>query len=532
MILDNEKKWVIVFSLLVILITTLPYLLGYFRQGEEWRFTGFIINIEDGNSYLAKMIRGSAGDWLFKTPYSAYPQQGFISFLPYLLLGKLMSAPNLHDQAVALFHIFRCCGIFFLAYTSYSFIAHFISDLRMRRLATIFCVMGGGAGWLSLVGLSKLWAGRIPVEFYSPEAFGFLMVFDLPHLCFSRGFLLIAVKEFFIKDPKMNINVIMKKGLPWSMIGIFQPLTIISGWLLIAAQWLTIAIWHSLKNRKWELNSFINDIGLKNTIIAIGFSLPFVLYNFLSFQLDPYLKGWFTQNILISPPVSDYLLAYLPYLPLALWGIIKLYKENIPQAIFIGLSIILLISAAYIPYNLQRRLLEGVFVLLIISSFIGIKNLQQKWTMPATLLLSNALIPTIVIVIGSIISIWKPRQPLYMDTEKSTIFEEFNSFQQKDSIVLASYENSNQIPSWSPVFTLIGHGPESANLGELKQRIRAFYNVSSTEESRQALLNEFNIHYLIYGPEERKLGDWDPNSFSGLEVIFSQGNYQVFQIEE
>lgn len=532
MISVKEKKWVIVFGIMVIVFSTLPYIFGYIRQGEDWQFTGFIINIEDGNSYLAKMIRGSAGDWLFKTPYSAYPQKGFISFLPYLLLGKMISAPNLHDQAVALFHVFRCCGILFLSYAVYSFIAHYINNIRMRKWATVFCVLGGGAGWLSLIGLSKFWAGRIPVEFYSPEAFGFLMVFDLPHLCFSRAFLLIAIKELLIKEQKINFSIVLKKGFPWVMIGIFQPLAIISGWLLIAAHWLAIAISKFIDKRKWKLDIFEKDFSLKNSIIAISFSTPFVFYNFFSFQIDPYLKNWFTQNILISPPITDYLLAYLPYLPFALWGIIKLYQVNKTQAIFICLSICFLIFAAYMPYNLQRRLLEGVFVFWTIATFIGIMNLQQKWTTPAVLLLSNALIPTIVIIIGSVISIWHPRQPLYIDNEKRAVFEEFNTIQENNSVVLASYENSNLLPSWSPVFTLIGHGPESANLGELKQRIEAFYNGSSSDESRKALISEFNISYIIYGPEEMTLGDWDPNSFSGLKTIISQGMYQVFQIEK
>ena len=55
---------------------------GFWLQGSDWRFTGFFIGVEDGNSYIAKMLSGTAGNWIFRTPYTAYPQNGFLAFLP------------------------------------------------------------------------------------------------------------------------------------------------------------------------------------------------------------------------------------------------------------------------------------------------------------------------------------------------------------------------------------------------------------------------------------------------------------------
>jgi len=79
-------------------VTMLPYLLGYASQGDAWRFTGFVFGVEDGNSYIAKMLSGSAGAWLFRTPYTPEAQRGVLAFLPYILLGKLASPPGLHEQ--------------------------------------------------------------------------------------------------------------------------------------------------------------------------------------------------------------------------------------------------------------------------------------------------------------------------------------------------------------------------------------------------------------------------------------------------
>ena len=148
------------------LITTIPYWTGYARQGESWRFTGAVLGVEDSNSYLANMVSGSSGAWLFRTPYTPYPQQATLVFLPYLLLGKLAAQPCLHDQMVVLFHIFRILAGLLAVWATYDFIAFFIRSIRWRRFGTVLAVAGCGLGYLlPLTGHIEL-MGSLPIEFY------------------------------------------------------------------------------------------------------------------------------------------------------------------------------------------------------------------------------------------------------------------------------------------------------------------------------------------------------------------------------
>jgi hypothetical protein len=62
MVKAQERRWVLGFAVVVLLITTLPYLLGFWLQGKEWVFTGFVFGVEDGNSYIAKMLSGGQVD--------------------------------------------------------------------------------------------------------------------------------------------------------------------------------------------------------------------------------------------------------------------------------------------------------------------------------------------------------------------------------------------------------------------------------------------------------------------------------------
>lgn len=95
---------------------------------------------------------------------------------------------------------------------------------------------------------------------------------------------------------------------------------------------------------------------------------------------------------------------------------------------------------------------------------------------------------------------------------------------------MASYQTSNQLPAWIPVFTLIGHGPESANLNELQTRIKSFFHAQASDDARLSLINEFDINYVFYGPEERELGSWDPSSLPDSKLMVSNDSYQIYQI--
>ena len=75
-----EWRWAALGALVVMALFSAPYLFGFASQTAEWRFSGFLIGVDDGQSYLAKMGQGARGAWLFTLPYSSEPQAGaFVS---------------------------------------------------------------------------------------------------------------------------------------------------------------------------------------------------------------------------------------------------------------------------------------------------------------------------------------------------------------------------------------------------------------------------------------------------------------------
>ncbi|MCH7663987.1 MAG: hypothetical protein IH859_09000, partial [Chloroflexi bacterium] len=101
----REKRWVFAWAILLAVITTIPYIMGFIGENENWLFSGFVYGVEDGNSYIAKMRLGASGAWLFRSPYTTQAQEGVLAFLPYILLGKLAVGREMHTQFIILFHL-------------------------------------------------------------------------------------------------------------------------------------------------------------------------------------------------------------------------------------------------------------------------------------------------------------------------------------------------------------------------------------------------------------------------------------------
>ena len=132
-IFTPERRWVLIFGLVVMFVTSIPYILGFAMQNDEWRFTGFVFGVEDGNSYIAKMLSGSYGAWLFRSSYTGVPQNGIIAYLVYILSGKLVSPPGSHSQLVFIYHVLRLFAGMLAILATYDFISFYGLELVEGR---------------------------------------------------------------------------------------------------------------------------------------------------------------------------------------------------------------------------------------------------------------------------------------------------------------------------------------------------------------------------------------------------------------
>lgn len=541
--------WLVAFFVLISVVTSLPYLMAYANQGESYRFSGFVFAVEDGNSYIAKMLAGANGAWLFKTPYTSQAQAGVLMFLPYLLLGKLAAPPGMHLQLVALYHLFRLAAIGLYLLASHEWIAWFIEDVRLRRLGVLLAAVGGGLGWLFLWLVPFLPGQSLPLEFYSPETFGFLGLYGLPHLALARACLLWALLCSFRWLAKPvgaghTGKFIIQLCFFWMLAGIAQPLTFVLIGLLIV-MYILIWTWQLIKQNPTSLRSlgfpWWRDLWRQRLAPFAAAAVFPVLYSFYQFWMilrDPFLQTWSAQNIIRSPHPLYYLLAFGLFIPYACFGYRRLKENDAGGAAFLSIWILVSFVLAYIPVNLQRRLLEGVWMAWIVLSLAGLnkhrsaeKQANQRSRRLALAGLGLAFPSSILMIWMGMMAAYNPSAPVFLDTSQVQAYEQFNQFAQPDQVVLSAFQTGNAIPAYAPVRVLIGHGPESANLSELQPQIAAFFQAGSTHEDRLRLICSQGVDYLFWGPHERLLGNWQPMEMPGIDQIYENQEVKIFQVE-
>lgn len=539
----SERKWALGFAIFIMVVTTVPYFWGYCAENREiqnsWRFTGFIFGVEDGNSYIAKALTGMAGAWLFRTPYTAIQQKGVIAFLPYLLFGKLAAPPGTHEQLVALFQLFRFFAGVLMVLATYDFIKYFVNDERMSRYGTVIAIIGGGIGWLLLLFGKSTILGSLPLEFYSPEAFGFLSLYGIPHLAMARALLLWGLLCHFKLSSSINIARYLEPvfiGLIWLLVALLQPLTAMVMGMVLAIYPVIVIIQNTKTIKPLQIlnkNKIRNQ--LKIFLLELLPPLPFFIYYFISATTDEFLKAWSAQNIISSPHPLHYLLAYFLLLPFSFVGIYISLKNKQTQYYVLFCWLILSFVLAYSPLTIQRRLIDGIWVVLVIFMLEGyrwVRNVHPKQIFGYYLPIISMLVTpsALILLVGGVITAAHPAEPVFLPAAEIGAFEFINSYAQSGDIVIAAYDTGNALPAWAPVRVLLGHGPESADFDYFKQLIDRFYNRNWNDSDRLEIIDKFRIRFVFWGPKEQRLGDWNPAEAAWLTKVFDYDGYTVYEV--
>ncbi len=515
-----EWRWAGAFAAAVLVLLTLPYLIAYQAQGEDWRFSGFLFGVEDGNSYIADMRRGADGEWLFRIPYTTEPQNGALIYLPYLLLGKLAGGAAMHDQLVALFQLARIAAGIAMLLAVYRFLACFIENIPLRRWGLAAAAFGGGLGWILLA------RGSYPLEFTSPEAFGFLSLFGLPHMAMARALLLLALAWFVQPAPAAESKRRGAKiGLALAGAWLFQPLTVAVAWAVMAA---CLALTFLRNRARREPASDSERAGGMRALIAVAVSAPPMLYSALSFALDPVLRQWTAQNTLPSAPIGEYLLSYGVLLLPALAGVWLALREDDRWLLPIGWMAIFPILI-YLPVTVQRRLAEGFWMALVVPALHFVeRQLAGRARNAAFVLGMTLLLPTTVLFLGwALVRSVIPSEPAFLTAAEARALEWLDAQTDRDAVVLSGFDAGNAVPAYTGLTAFIGHGPETLNNREKQILVDKVLDGALTDAERLALLRQTGAEYVLIGPAERAK---TAAGIPGCKLIYREGGWEVWKV--
>jgi hypothetical protein len=484
-----------------VMMIILPYVHAYYAAGSDHIFVGFLLNPLDGNSYLAKMYQGWAGEWQFTLPYTAEKGEGSFLFLFYLFLGHLSRWAGL--SLITVFHLARVLGAvcLFTALTAFSKTV-FQFEPRVSQRALILALFGSGMGWILVP------TGHFTSDFWVAEAYPFLSAYTNPHFAFGLALLLMIFLFSEKNHSIMNSVILFSLSI---LLAIIQPFGIAVAVVVIVGTF-ALETWER-KCLKWQAL----------LPVLLGGGIP-LLYQYWTILTDPLLSGWNAQNLTPAPPLWDLVLSLSPALLLASYAIIK--KARMGTLTDIRLPAIWLIVGLlmiFFPFNLQRRFMLGIYIpaaMLAVTAltFLRGKRLQNVWMA----LLGFSLITNLLILSAGVFGSSARDPALYLTRGEYQALEWMRMHTSEDAVILVSPEMGRYVPALTGRRVLYGHPFETVNAEEKEQLVTEF--LSDSEKLRETL-----VDYIFLGPREREFGE--PPTSSGFSHVYQDLDVIILKVE-
>ncbi|MBN1284238.1 MAG: hypothetical protein JXB47_02465 [Anaerolineae bacterium] len=526
----SPREWrsALIFAVLLMALTTLPYILCAAAQNDDWTFGGSMLGVQDINTYLATMRLGARGDWLFTVFATPEPHAGALFRLPYILMGKVAAlfadpgTPALVDALALVYHGARIVSGVALVLITYRFVAAFLHGGAARLAATVIISAGGGLGWLlNIAGLGD-WLGSQPVDFLLPEGYTFIILYSLPHLIFSRILLLGGFLLFFKRRSVLA-------GLCWAGMGMIVPFYIAMLYVILGVWGL--ATWAHERRFPWSL--------FWRAVVAALAPLAALLYNAYQFTTNEIFAAWGAQNTLPSPHPLHYVFGYgVLAVPAIIWA----WRKCAPRYMLLAAWVAAAPVMVYLPITVQRRLAEGVLVPLAILAVAGLRRsiapwLANKlkrarraaWRLVFGVVLALILPTPALLLVGGAARALNPAPPVYHPAAEIAAMDWLAAHAPRGAVVLGALETGNYLTVRADVRVFLGLRTEAFQSVKKEIILEKFFNDELAPPAVASLYEEYGIDYVFYGPHEGADAAPDPAWAAGLTPMYDKAGYTIYE---
>jgi hypothetical protein len=537
----REMAQVIGIALLVLAISSVPYVLGYCSAPAGMEFDGFFVDSDDSYSYLAKMQQGVWGGWRYRIPFTPEEHPGAYLYTFYLGLGKLSSLLGLSLMQTYQFARLAC-GLSLLI-TAYIFLSIFLENRDRRLVAYLLISLSSGLGWLVfLLGGSSTLRGIAPIDFWWIEANTFFTILTFPHYIAGVTLLLLFLILASRYLETFRLPALLLGSLTLVALCIVHPYdgVLVDG--VLAAYWGILV----LKRRRMPRRE---TLAITIWILA---PIPLLAYYYRALATDPVFQSWAAQTILESPPVPYLLLGYGIVFLLAMGGLVHAIRQRNERSMILVAWVTGTMVLTYLPFNFQRRMVEGLHVPLCILATLGLFEyllpiaLNSSWLnrfarwrgyeRPGLrrLLLYSVIMATLPSSLGLVAahsaSVLNNGPGLYFKLDEVEAVDWLQKNTERTDTVLACHKMGLLIPARAGNRVFLGHPVETAEAHYKGRLLESFFQDSTSDDFRRNLLTEYGIRYVFHGPRERQTGEFDPSRASYLTPAYRNALVTIYRV--
>jgi hypothetical protein len=536
----TTREWVYVGIVIVVVlaITSIPFIYAYRFAPDDRQFMGVMVNIPDHFQYFS-WLRESQTNFLVAnqlTPETSTPL--LFNFL-WWTLGRVQVVTGLSYDA--LFQIARLLAGAFVIAATYFFCGIVFTNRAKRWTAFAVAVLSGGLGWIWVVEktLSRLPDLRYPFDLYTSEPNTFFNILAFPHFSIAAGLITIVFSFVLLGQRSQSMRYAFYAALTSLLLSVQHSYDMFIIYPVIGLY--ALFIW--IRDRKFPMYLF------KLGLIVVLFSVWPALQAYYITTADDVWRGVLAQfdnaGAWTPNPLHLPILMGISWL-LAIWALdIKTpWRDRDDTHLFLMAWFLAHFVLIYIPLNFQIHLLSGWQVVIGVMATIGLYKRVLPWlqkrfanvsrqrlVLAATALLILLVIPANLYLLGwRLIDLRRAENPYFLRKTEVASLDYIESQVTSEDVVMASLNIGQFVPALTGARSFLGHWAQTLDYYGKVAMVAAFYTDSTPDSERQDILREFGVDYVFYGPEEMALGDFDPSTASYLSEVYENGDTKVYQV--
>jgi len=543
------KEWIFpfLFAAVLMALVWIPYHDAYSRESSGHKFMGLVgeTAIDDNNVYLGLMRQASEGKALFTnnfTPESNSP--ALFNFL-YLSLGRLAGWTGWSLDSVH--RGFGAVSILLLVLTAYSFIATAIRRPFYRRFALVLAIFGGGFLWLDRMLLQPMGVYLRPITSWLVEVNLFHAMIVYPHFIFAAA-LMTGSLTLLLKSERV-------RRFGPAVAGGCYAAVLASSHAFEAVAFLPIAGVYLLLDALGQ-GRLPGSNRLKCNAIVLAMPLGMLMINRWMLMQEP-IWGDVVARLDFHTPDPFRLVfglgASFFIVVLTSEGLLRMERpsgERMAKA-----WVLTVLFLAYVPFiNWRWHLLNGIQIPLAILATQGLRRtlirrilvrrraLRRRRSLPRGLWAPPRLAFAMTVVLlacclsaGNLFLSYRHeatrvREPAFLTAAELSAMGWMDRAVSRDALIFASVAMGNYVPRLSGQRVFLGED-KLTNAYEVREKnVQDFFSEQWDDAKRMGLLKQFRVDYVFYGPDERKLGAYDPSRAEFLTRVYDQDGVQIYQV--
>lgn len=539
----ERKEWLYIAltSISLIVLTSIPYFLGYFTRPVNFYYLALpSLNRGDFLNYLSFIEQAKSGQFLFEGLYSSEPQPRVIFHLFFLFLGLVAKIFNL--SSIFVFQLSRVTLIIIFLLVTYFFLGFIFPEKQKRKVCFLFICFSSGIGFWLLGFLTTFGVSTILWDLWIVESVTFLTLFN--HPLFILSLTMIIAIFFLILLALKNGN--WKYSLAAGLIGLllFQ----VHPYHFLTIFWVFGCFWLFLFLKEGKINQFL----LTNYLIFTLIALPSLIYYWWLTKVH-----WInTQRVIHGmstipePNILNLVLGYGFLWPLVLIGLWYLVKKQLNQVgLFLTTWLLAQAIILFSPIPLRIKLLEGFHFIICIFATLGLFHLYQTLKTSRSKILprvikfltepeSRVLLLIIFILFFTFSNLYSLiyeafyTSPVYISQAKIEAITWLKKNTPSESIIFSHYseKSGGLIPVFSIRKVYAGHWAETVAFRKKIMEIRWFFEKNNYDLAKKEFLKENKINYLFYSNEEKELGNFQPDEKFYLKKLFENSEAKIYQV--